>query len=51
MSRIEPTLGNQKLMEVDVPALPVQLAKLASPVHVGEGSVVLRSPNHERDYW
>ena len=28
MSRIEPAQGNQKLMRVDVPALPVELARL-----------------------
>ena len=28
MSRIEPAQGNQKLMRADVPALPVELARL-----------------------
>ena len=28
MSRIEPSQGNQKLMRVDVPALPVKLGRL-----------------------
>ena len=28
MSRIEPAKGNQKLMRADVPALPVELARL-----------------------
>ena len=57
MRRIEFAQGNRKLMDVDVPhvpALPVELARLNSPVHVGEGSVVLRHvrrPIHERDYW
>ena len=51
MSRIEPTLGNRKLLEVDVPAVPVELARLTSPVHVGERSVVLRCAIHEHDYW
>ena len=51
MSRIEPAQGNRKLMEVDVPALPVELIRLNSPVHVGEGSVILQRPIHERDYW
>ena len=37
-------------MEVGVPALPVELARLNSPVHVGEGSEVLQRPIHERDY-
>ena len=50
MSRTEPAQGNQKLMEVGMPALPVQLARLNSPVHVGEGSMVLQRPIHERDY-
>ena len=28
MSRIEPVQGNQKLLRVDIPALPVELARL-----------------------
>ena len=28
MSRIEPVQGNQKLMRADVPALPLELARL-----------------------
>ena len=28
MSRIEPVQGNQKLMRVDLPTLPVELARL-----------------------
>ena len=53
MSRIESAQGNPTLMEGDVPALPVELARLNSPVgvNVGEGSVVLRRPIHECDYW
>ena len=50
MSRTEPAQGNQKLMEVGVPALPVELTGLNSPVDVGEGSVVVQCPIHERDY-
>ena len=48
---MEPAQGNRKLMEVDVLVLPVELARLNSPVHVGEGSMVLRRPIYERDYW
>ena len=53
MGRIESAQGNRTLMEGDVPALPVELARLNSPVgvHVGKGSVVLRRPIYERDYW
>ena len=32
MSRIEPAQGNRTLMDGDVPALPVELARLNSPV-------------------
>ena len=36
-------------MEVNVPALPVELPGEA--LYVGEGSVVLRCPVCEHDYW
>ena len=50
MSRIEPTQDNQKLMRVNVPALPVEPACQAKAFHVSEGSVVRRRPIHARDY-
>ena len=36
MSRIEPSQGYQKLMRLDVPALPVELARLKLSTSVKE---------------
>ena len=43
VGRVQLAQDNRKLIVVYVPVLP--------PLHIGEGSVVIQRPVHERDCW
>ena len=49
MGRIKPAQGNQKLMEVYVPVLRVEVVEHVE--EVGKRSEVLRCPIHKPDCW
>ena len=49
VGRVQLAQGDRNLMDVHVPSLPVELAKLV--FHIGKGGMVIRRPIHERDCW
>ena len=51
MSRIEPAQGNQKLMRADLPALPVELARLKLSMLAKEVWYYDGPFTHVRDCW